>query len=313
MEGLMAYARGWLKLFFELDSGRQDKAFLCMTIHSDPLFSILLPDRLTAVVDIGANPIDGDAPYKSMLEKRLCTVVGFEPQEKALLALNARKSDLESYLPYAVGDGSKGTLKLCHAPGMTSLLTPEPEVLDCFPIFSSFGRIIDEIPIETRTLDGIVEIPALDFLKIDVQGAELSVFRNGSKRLANAVALQTEVSFVTIYKHQPVFGDIDLALRALGFIPHMLAKLDKRMILPLHDESQPFAFMNQILEADFVYVRDFTKPDKMDSAQLKHLALVAHHCYGSFDLAAKCIHELAQRSAISRDAVAQYLAVIKAG
>ena len=43
--------------------------------------------------------------------------------------------------------------------------------------------------------------------------------------------------------------------------------------------------MNQLLEADVVYVRDFTFPDKMSSEQLKHLALIAHHCYGSYDLA----------------------------
>jgi hypothetical protein len=34
---------------------------------ADPLFDLLQPARLTAVVDIGANPIDGDPPYKRML------------------------------------------------------------------------------------------------------------------------------------------------------------------------------------------------------------------------------------------------------
>jgi hypothetical protein len=38
-------------------------------------------------------------------------------------------------------------------------------------------------------------ITAMDVLKIDVQDAELSVFRVGSERLAHAVVLQTEVSF----------------------------------------------------------------------------------------------------------------------
>ena len=47
--------------------------------------------RPTSVLDIGANPIDGDAPYKQMLDDGLCTVTGFEPQQRALAELNQRK------------------------------------------------------------------------------------------------------------------------------------------------------------------------------------------------------------------------------
>jgi FkbM family methyltransferase len=282
-----------------------------MTTASDPLVELLQPSRLTAVVDIGANPIDSDPPYKKMLFNRLCTVVGFEPQAEGLIDLNSRKSDLETYLPYAVGDGSRATLKICQAPGMSSLFTPNPQVLECFPLFSQFGTVLREVPVETHTLDGIVEIEALDFLKIDVQGSELSVFRSGRSRLAGAVALQTEVSFVPLYQGQPVFGDIDLALRALGLIPHMFANINKRMILPLHYSNNLHASLNQLLEADIVYVRDFTQPDKMSVDQLKHLALIAHHCYSSYDLATKCIRDLASRGAVASDAVDRYMSTLK--
>lgn len=275
------------------------------------LSDLLCPERLTAVVDIGANPIDSDPPYKRMLADRLCTLVGFEPQAAGLASLNARKSDLETYLPYAVGDGKPGTLKICQAPGMCSLLTPNPDVLNCFPLFAHFGTVLSEMPIETRTLDSISEIAALDFLKIDVQGSELAVFRNGRKLLSNAVALQTEVGFLQLYKDQPLFGDIDLALRELGFVPHMFAAINKRMILPVHDANNLYASINQMMEADVVYVRDFTKPDKMNPEQLKHLALVAHHCYRSYDLAANCIHHLIARGVLPADAIGRYLAHIK--
>jgi hypothetical protein len=224
--------------------------------------------------------------------------------------LNARKSDLETYLPYAIGDGTAGILKVCAARGMTSLLTPEPRVLNCFPGFSEYGRVIAEIPVETRTLDSISEIRQLDLLKIDVLGVELVVFRNGTARLANAVAVQTEVSFVPLYMNQPVFGDVDLALRALGFIPHMFANIDKRMILPVHNADKPFAALNQLFEADIVYVRDFTQPDRMNSEQLKHLAMIAHHCYGSYDLAVNCIHHLITRAALPPGSVERYLAML---
>ena len=282
-----------------------------MADASDPLAGLLRPERLTAVVDIGANPIDGEPPYKKMLSNRLCTLVGFEPQEEALAKLNASKSDLETYLPYAVGDGTSGTLKICQAPGMTSLFTPEPRILNQFWGFSQFGRVLREVEVETRTLDSIAEIGPFDFLKIDVQGGELAVFRGGRLRLGSAVALQAEVSFMPLYKNQPIYGEIDLALRGLGFVPHMFASINKRMILPLHNAQNPGAVMNQLLEADVVYVRDFTFPDRMSGEQLKHLAMIAHHCYGSYDLAGNCIHHLASRGALPSDALGKYLAILK--
>jgi hypothetical protein len=70
-----------------------------------PLLKLFRPERLTAVVDIGANPIDGDPPYKTLLQIRGCRLTGFEPQAEALATLNTRKSDLETYLPNVIADG----------------------------------------------------------------------------------------------------------------------------------------------------------------------------------------------------------------
>jgi hypothetical protein len=65
----------------------------------DPLLKLLRPKRLTAVVDVGANPIDGDPPYKSLLQKRGCRVTGFEPQVEALAMLNKLKSNSKLIYP----------------------------------------------------------------------------------------------------------------------------------------------------------------------------------------------------------------------
>ncbi len=278
-----------------------------MNFFADPLFELLKPDRVTAVVDIGANPIDGDPPYAQFLRKRLCRVVGFEPQADALAKLTSRKSDLETYLPYVIGNGEKARLKICRVRGMTSVLTPDQHMLNQFPNFSKWGQIEKEILVETRRLDDISEIESLDFLKIDIQGGELSVFQHGQSRLKEAVAIQTEVSFLPLYKDQPIFGEIDLELRKQGFVPHAFAAIKKWMIAPLKDTNNPYASINQLLEADVVYVRDFTRPNDMGTEQLKHLALVAHHCYGSFDLTMNCIQHLVKREAISPDAADKYM------
>jgi len=276
----------------------------------DTLVDLLKPARLTSVVDVGANPIDVDPPYKSLLQQRLCRLIGFDPFPDVLAPLDAAKSDLETYLPYAVGDGDSHTLKLCRGIGFASLLQPDEVPLRHFPRFTELGTVVREIAVETRRLDDIVEIADLDLLKIDIQGSELSVFRNGRARLAKAVAVQTEVSFIPLYKGQPVFGEIDLELRSLGFVPHMFAAINKKMIAPMQGPN-PGAAFNQLVEADVVYVRDFMKPDAMDVEQLKHLAVIAHHCYGSFDLAMNCLHHLTARGAVSPDTRARYIGIVQ--
>ena len=281
-----------------------------MTNASNLLAELVQPSRRTAVVDVGANPITDIPPYRPMLDKRICTLVGFEPQLEGLAALNERKSDLETYLPYAVGDGTPATLKVCHAPGMSSLLAPNPKVLDCLALYSIFGMVTGELPVETHSLDTISEINALDFLKIDVQGSELAVFRGGRAHMTNVVAVQTEVCFVQLYKDQPLFGDIDRELRSVGLIPHMFSEIHKAMILPLLYENDIRATLNQAVYTDVVYVRDFTRPDDMSAEQLKHLALIAHYCYQSYDLTSKCIRDLQSRNAIASDSLTRYVAAL---
>jgi hypothetical protein len=78
---------------------------------SHELARLLDLGRLTHVVDIGANPVDGAPPYKPLLDAQLCRLTGFEPQPVALAELNRKKGTNKTYLPYAVGDGGEHTLK----------------------------------------------------------------------------------------------------------------------------------------------------------------------------------------------------------
>ncbi len=79
----------------------------------------------------------------------------------------------------------------------------------------------------TRRLDSISEIEELDYLKIDIQGGELDVFRHGKSKLSKAALIQAEVSFVPLCEGQTIFGDIDIELRIQGFIPHFFPSLKR--------------------------------------------------------------------------------------
>ncbi|MGZ8174222.1 MULTISPECIES: FkbM family methyltransferase [Methylobacter] len=274
---------------------------------NNTLANILKLERLTEVVDIGANPIDGEPPYKPLLSAGVCRVTGFEPQESALAELLAKKGEQERYLPYAVGDGETHTLNICRASGMTSLFEPDAAMLELFAVLKPLGEVIRRVEMSTRKLDDIAEIEYLDFLKIDIQGAELAVFENGVQKLAQAVAIQTEVSFMTLYKNQPALGEIDSELRRQGFVPHCFAAVKKWPIAPCVINNDPRRPLNQLLEADIVYVRDFSKPDLMTDEQLKQLAMIVHHCYGSSDLALRCIMLLEARKALPVGSQKSYL------
>ena len=278
----------------------------------DLLTEILAPLRPTAIVDVGANPIDGDPPYKAMLAAGLCQVTGFEPQAAALERLQQTKGPHETYLPYALGDGTQRTLHICELEGMTSLLVPDPARLALFNMFPIWGTVKERIPVATRKLDDIAEIAHLDFLKMDVQGAEREVLAHGRTRLKDTVAVQTEVSFVPLYHDQPTIGDMDLALRELGFLPHGVIGTKIWPLAPMVVGNQPNRGIRQLLETDMIYVRDFSRADNMNVEQWKHLALVAHHCYGSYDLVLKAIVTLIALGALPEDAGRRYLASLPA-
>jgi FkbM family methyltransferase len=276
----------------------------------DALASVLALSRRTVVVDIGANPIDGDPPYKGMLAKGLCDVIGLEPQANAVAYLNAKKGPRETYLPYAVGDGQQHTLHICVEPGMTSLLEPDPRALELFPEFASWGTVTRKETLATTRLDDIAEVKEIDYLKIDVQGSEAAIFKSGRTKLAKAIAVQTEISFIPLYKNQPAFGEIDIVLRSMGFLPHDFVSLNRRMILPVRGKTA-YEYMNQLMEGDIVYVRDFRDMERMSNDQLGHLAMISHHVYQSYDLAIRCLVELAGRGMVQAAGIEKYADAVR--
>ena len=179
--------------------------------------------------------------------------------------------------------------------------------------FKNNARVVGQKRIQTWRLDDLDEVNDIDFLKIDIQGGELAVFVHGREKLKNAVVIQMELQFVNLYEGQPSFGQVDQELRAQGFIPHAFAALKKWPISPLQFGGDPTRPLNQLLEADLVYVRDFVHSDGMSDDQLKHLCLIAHACYGSFDLAGHCVALLEQRKAMAAGALQHYVELLRRG
>lgn len=273
------------------------------------LHEILKPERKTAVVDVGAAStpvVGGSRPYATLLALGLCRVIGFEPQRETW----PRGGPFETYLPHIIGDGSEGELRVCHAPWMTSLFEPAEFAMNVFRFREACAIVRREL-VKTTRLDDIEDIVRIDFLKIDAQGSELAAIQGAARKLKDTVFAQLEVQFLPLYEKQPMFWEIHAAMERRGFILHTFAESQLMMIPPYRYEPRPDAAMRQIFAADAVYVRDFSRLDRLEPEAVKQMALIAHYCYGSFDLTYRCIDYLSNCGALPLGEAQRYMGTLE--
>lgn len=273
----------------------------------------LVPSRRMRVCDVGANPLSAP-PYAGLLAAGLCEVFGFEPQREAYEKLCKEASVAETYFPAAIGAPGTRSLHLHPSPGFTSLYPMDRRSLRQIGKTRWLRpRATEVVPLETIGLDAVDGLPDIDLLKMDLQGAEGEVVQTGEARLAQAVAVITEVRFHRIYKGEPVFGDLDAILRKAGFRLHkFLFHKSIMMPHPYEDKVRRKAMTSQLLDGDAVYLRDVTGPDAMSDDQLKFLAFAAEAMFDSPDLALMCLGELEARGIVNDSAAAEYIAGLSA-
>ena len=242
-----------------------------------------------ALLDLGASDLDGEPVYAPILKIYPYTLIGFEPQEEEYQKLVGKSNPNQIYFPYALGDGKTHILHICAAPGMTSIFEPDPEQLSLYPGFSEWGKVLAQKSIQTTRLDDIEGLPILDFVKADVQGAELMIFESGRKVLEDVLVLHVEVNFSPFYKHQPLFSDVDAFLRSLGFQFHFFQHINRRMILPLMYASDPYRGLNHSIWADAVYVRNIMNWSALPPEKLKKISALMHGLYQSYDLSMRAL------------------------
>jgi hypothetical protein len=123
---------------------------------------------------------------------------------------------------------------------------------------------------------------------MDTQGSELNIIR-GARRLLeeSIVVVQTEVLFIPHYIGQPLFSDIDIALRECGFLIHSLTGI----FCPLMKSfpKRLTSLRTQASWTDFIYAKDFTRLGELTSRKRLALATILHEVYRSYDL---CSHVL---------------------
>lgn len=272
------------------------------------LQSLLGAVEALQVMDVGAACLAEVPVYKPLLDLGLAHLSAFEGDERQIEQIRRAYAPHVTVYPDFLFDGTRQTLHLASAPsGMTSLLKPRAKALKFFNGFERFGQVLRTESVQTRRLDDIEALPPLDFVKLDIQGAELTVLQNGPHKLAQCLAIQLEVSYICLYEGQPAFGEVDVWMRGQGFVPHCFVDIKRWSIAPTvrnNDPRQPF---NQLLESDIVYIRDPLRLSALGAAQLRKLALIAHHSLHSPDLCVHLLLELVSRGLLQPGAHARYL------
>ncbi|SMO54923.1 FkbM family methyltransferase [Ruegeria faecimaris] len=271
------------------------------------LYDLLDLTSIVRIADIGANPMRHDAPYRDLLKNKYCNVVGFEPQENTMKEVVRNKGANEEYFNFAVGDGKPALLNIYKGSGLTSLLKIRGKTLFYLRGLRNAARQIGSMEMQTQRLDDIAGLGPVDFLKIDIQGAELSVFTSAEDTLKNVAAIQTEVSFFPLYENQPGFGEVDTFLRKLGFLPHSFAHIENRLVISKWSGVLSDFESTQMLDGDIIYLRDLSDPAELNSQMLKRLAILTEGVFGFTDVSLKILDILAQRQEISEADVNEYI------
>lgn len=292
-----------------------------------PLLNKLLANTRIVGIDIGARggfTIDL-APIASAVE-----AIGFEPEQEECERLNAQaKADSAGfrslrYVPTAVGRApEQRTLNIYRARGCTSLLTADTDFAKLFAREDYF--ILDgQVDVQVERLDDAAErfgFPDVDYMKIDIQGAELEAMQSAPKLVGKSLlCIRSEVEFAPLYKDQPVFADVDAELRGKGF---MLARFPqmhawRRGTRVRNDRRAPGPAPiseGQLIHGDVLY---FRRPETMPNAtefdqdRLIRLGLLAF-AYGHLDLTASLLamepvaKRVADTSGVSAPALATEL------
>jgi FkbM family methyltransferase len=255
------------------------------------------------VVNVGSRKLGIQDDYSSQGWRILApnlSIYGFDADEDACSQANAELQQRginwkEVHIPIALSDSvGEKELYVTKAPMCSSLYPPDEKYLARFVGLPELVNLDFSLSIETTTLDVFFQeenIEEIDFLQIDVQGADLDVLR-GAKNLLNKTVLtiQIEVEFSPLYIGQPLFADVDGFLRNHRFSLFDIYTAHRpRYHLKQKSRNHPHG---QILWGDAFYLRDliseqFTEEEQQPAKLLK-LACVAD-VMGFYDYAVELL------------------------
>lgn len=225
-----------------------------------------LDHSLMTIVSVGSRKLDLEDDFAQgawgVFAPNLA-IYGFDADADACATANAELAArsinwTEQHIPVALGQtAGEVPLYVTANPMCSSLYPPNQAYLARFAGLQEMMSPDFTIELEVTTLDQACQdqgIEQIDFLKIDVQGADLQVLAGAPQQLAQHIlAIRVEVEFSPLYENQPLFADVDTYLRQQGFtLFDLQGGYGSRANLPIRSTLRA----GQLLWGDALYLRD---------------------------------------------------------
>lgn len=243
------------------------------------------------IMEIGALPLNGEGePFHKLLDLFPdSSVIAFEVDNDLCEKLNKEGKEGLKYYPTALGESEEEKdFYITNHSMCCSLYKPNDKLLSLYNNLE-VALLKSKETIKTQSLDYFIKensINTVDFIKIDIQGAELDVFKGGLKTLENVLGIITEVEFIPLYEDQPLFGDVTKFLSEKDFMFHKFLNLAGRSLKPIVENNNP-NIGSQHMWADAIYIQDIFKISSFNPQRLLKLGLFAY-LYRSVDLTYFC-------------------------
>lgn len=183
------------------------------------------------IFDIGACEGEESIKYKNIFPNSSIFLFEPLPKNQELILQNIKTHNLQNVTLIAAAlSNTNGITKFYTSSGhpqdvqmdldwdfgnkSSSLLPPQ---LENMPKWLNFNEVIK---VQTMTLDAYLEdnkIEYIDFVHMDVQGAELKVLVGAKEKIKNIKAVWLEVSNIELYQEQPLTDEIEMFMNNNNF------------------------------------------------------------------------------------------------
>lgn len=156
--------------------------------------------------------------FSSIKEK---TIVAFEPDPEAYDELKTKYSSKNYVIINEALSSQEQSIKInfTNKGECSSIFRPNLKLLEKYPYSDRF-KVKETAKIQTNTLDNILKNEGIEnpnFIKLDIQGAELDALKGGLESLKTISCIELEIEFAELYEGQPLFSEIEQFLRSQGF------------------------------------------------------------------------------------------------
>jgi len=196
------------------------------------LLQLFAPADSITIFDIGACEGEDSIRYSMLFPN--ATIIAFEPVPDNIKKIdqNIKKHGVKNIriAPFALSNYA-GTAAFQASSGQPfehsnqwnygnksgSLLKPASMLFEKH----SWLKFEQNIEVECNTIENYctqANIEQIDFIHLDVQGAELNVLQGAGKYLSRIKAIWLEVENVELYENQPLANDVEFYMTNAGFV-----------------------------------------------------------------------------------------------